>query len=310
VEPRASVFQIAKALEEQELKKVLEEKEARLAEETKARFAKTQEGRCPQGYTKQLMVGQGGSAMVWLAERQDDGDIVALKQFPKEGGRRNATIDIEVKFQNELFPGSSTNKSYQIEEAALGNFPGYSMISRLLGVIEGSEDTWLVYEAGGESLGQQLYNIEVTEGSKDNHNFSITHGVFYEKLSQDVSILAQLIARLALVLDCLQAHNLVHSDLKPDNILVEFDDEFDTIEIVKLVDFGSTFKFNEQMHVSATTPEYISPEMIDFLYKNMTGTVEKDAAVKLFSHCTAWSSDVWSLGIIILEILTGIPVWL
>ena len=41
--------------------------------------------RCPKGYTKLGMVGQGGSAMVWLAESVET--IVALKQFPKTPGQ-------------------------------------------------------------------------------------------------------------------------------------------------------------------------------------------------------------------------------
>ena len=37
--------------------------------------------RCPDGFTKLELVGQGANAMVWYAEEPES--IVALKQFPK-----------------------------------------------------------------------------------------------------------------------------------------------------------------------------------------------------------------------------------
>ena len=38
---------------------------------------------------------------------------------------------------------------------------------------------------------------------------------------------------------------IVHADLKPDNILIEFDDATNTITSLKIIDFGSAFMLRE-----------------------------------------------------------------
>ena len=38
---------------------------------------------------------------------------------------------------------------------------------------------------------------------------------------------------------------VVHADLKPDNILVAFDEETETIKSLKVIDFGSAFILSE-----------------------------------------------------------------
>jgi serine/threonine protein kinase len=44
---------------------------------------KLYENRCPQGYKKLKLLGKGGCAVVWLCEKEDSGEQVAVKQFPK-----------------------------------------------------------------------------------------------------------------------------------------------------------------------------------------------------------------------------------
>ena len=56
---------------------------------------------------------------------------------------------------------------------------------------------------------------------------------------------------------------ILHRDLKPENILLEQNKEFDQI---KIIDFGSSFKFGK-INVSGATPEYQSPEFLNYLGK-------------------------------------------
>ena len=69
---------------------------------------------------------------------------------------------------------------------------------------------------------------------------------------------------------------------------------------LKLVDYGSSFKFSE-MKVRGTTPEYLAPELL----RHLKGIKDGDKV-----EAQAWSFDVWSLGIILVEIIVGFPVWL
>jgi serine/threonine protein kinase len=43
--------------------------------------------RVPKGYEKLDLLGKGGCALVWLARRNETGETVALKQFPKQSSK-------------------------------------------------------------------------------------------------------------------------------------------------------------------------------------------------------------------------------
>ena len=68
---------------------------------------------------------------------------------------------------------------------------------------------------------------------------------------------------MAQVLDCLANNLIVHADLKPDNILIDFDGK--RITGIKLIDFGSAFSFMNASNITATTPEYLAPEVLLYL---------------------------------------------
>jgi serine/threonine protein kinase len=137
--------------------------------------------------------------------------------------------------------------------------------------------------------------------------------VLYQILAKDkdCKILRQLVRKMAQALDSIQNSNFVHSDIKPDNILVKLDKDHSKIEELKVIDFGSSFKFDDRMEVTATTPEYLPPEVIYYLEQiGKTPSAQPQAAVELRTASRGWSLDVWSLGVILLEIITGYPVWM
>jgi serine/threonine protein kinase len=60
-------------------------------------------------------------------------------------------------------------------------------------------------------------------------------------LKKDTKILKTLIRKLAEIFDVLSKFGIVHSDIKPDNILIKINERGTDIESLKLIDFGSAF---------------------------------------------------------------------
>ena len=106
----------------------------------------------------------------------------------------------------------------------------------------------------------------------------------YFTLARIQSIMRQVLTAMEFI----HSLRLIHSDLKPENILLKTKYiPGKPIPLIKLADFGlSTQKII--METIAGTKEYIAPEQAKF--HNYTNAV-----------------DVWSLGIILDEVLHGTP---
>ena len=107
---------------------------------------------------------------------------------------------------------------------------------------------------------------------------------------------------MAKLLDMFNQAGIVHSDLKPENVMMAVEGEDVRF---KLIDLGSSFPFEAiNDKVELTTPEYLPPEILDYL-----GNKAKLLDVEVIAQ-NPWSLDVWSFGCILLEMVTGFPLWL
>ncbi|KAF8464003.1 kinase-like domain-containing protein [Kalaharituber pfeilii] len=92
-------------------------------------------------------------------------------------------------------------------------------------------------------------------------------------------------AELLCALECLHGFNVIYRDLKPENILLDYTGH------IALCDFGLcklNMKQDDKTNTFCGTPEYLAPELL--LSQGYTKTV-----------------DWWTLGVLLYEMLTGLP---
>lgn len=118
--------------------------------------------------------------------------------------------------------------------------PGIKSIARLIDQVEDSKDVWLVYEVGAKCLGKELCDVK-GEFYKGERIYRIQHQDFYQILMYNHNILRTLIVKIAQAFDVLSRFGIVHSDIKPDNILIQLNQDQTDIDGIKLIDFGSAF---------------------------------------------------------------------
>jgi len=282
------------------------------------------------GYDRGRLLGKGACAVVWLASPQGQTGVVAVKQVAKgsTGKKRSDTEAArrELMYGSHLFlqPGGEPKVSPE-------QYPGISHITRLLDSFETKRDIWLVMDYGGTCLTKMAYQIK-GEFLRGERLYRVTHLPMLQLMKRDIRVLQRLLSQLISALCVLANLNIVHSDIKPDNILIE-EDESGRLK-GRFIDLGSAFTFNSSENLSLATPEYMPPEALESCAsrhgtarlslgasrsslassatsrKPLTAAAGGDPSAKLHRLAQPWSFDIWSLGAILLELSIGTPLWL
>lgn len=108
----------------------------------------------------------------------------------------------------------------------------------------------------------------------------------------DVCLISYICGQILEGLDYLHTRNIVHRDIKSDNILLTMDGQ------VKLGDFGfcATISGQDKRTSMIGSPYWMSPEMVTTSAKDGSGYGLK--------------TDIWSLGILCTELIQGAPPYL
>ncbi|KAF9932546.1 hypothetical protein BGZ67_004694 [Mortierella alpina] len=101
-----------------------------------------------------------------------------------------------------------------------------------------------------------------------------------------LGLIKRFCTQLLQTLELLSRHNVVHCDLKPENVLLKHP----TKSSIKVIDFGSSCLENEKVYTYIQSRFYRSPEVILGMSYNM-------------------AIDMWSLGCILAELYTGYPLF-
>ncbi|MCB9549673.1 MAG: protein kinase [Myxococcales bacterium] len=203
----------------------------------------------PDGYEPIKELGEGSMGLVWLAYSQRVRGHCAVKVLSLHDDRRG-----------------SAERSFNREVRAMARLSHPSVVE--------------VHDFGRTPLGSPFLAMEYVPGASLNA---------YVRQSWSWPMLWTLLDGLLSGLGHAHAHELIHRDLKPGNILVLPHQAGP--QAVKLVDFGIALAVNEAARVGRRiegTPAYIAPE----------------AASGEVAAVGPWT-DLYSLGVILFEILTG-----
>lgn len=142
----------------------------------------------------------------------------------------------------------------------------------------------------GEVMGLPYMALEYVEGvslQKELQNLSGPAGVI-----RSVELAKQIAAGMA----CVHSHGIVHRDLKPGNILLSR--ASDGTDLIKLIDFG----------LAALLPESSFPSAQNLTKAGQAvGTAYYMSPEQCFGQKVDARSDVYALGCVLYELLTGYP---
>ena len=253
--------------------------------------------RCMKGYKKSRILGKGGYGVVWLCNKINDDENFeyAVKQTSKKNEPNNSRNlnDILHIAKNEIDILNTLNEN---------NEKSCDLIPKIYESYEDNNDVWFSFEKGGLSISSLTFNIKgIFE--KGERLYHIQKGEFLLLLFKHKKQFKYLIKKILQGIEFINNKGIIHSDIKPENILVQYTNNNENFEItsVKIIDYGSAFYSSNPAPLISNTPEYLCPEIT---------TNNKEFIKELNNNNYINSVDVWSTGIALLELCLCCPIWM
>ena len=217
------------------------------------------------------IIGKGSYGNVYLGRNESNNQFYAIKVISKSQLKSRIVYQY---FNNEIY---------------ILKHLDHPNIVKYINLVEKKNDYWLIIEyCNGESFATALkYNLKK----------------FNRPLPEKVVRYFILCVLKAIIY--LNHQNIIHRDIKSDNILLHYENENDLISNnfikaqVKLIDFGfARYLDNNELAGSLVgTPMYMDPNVLKTFLESKTRVVQGFYDQKV---------DVWSLGILTYELLIGI----
>mmetsp|Transcript_50645 Transcript_50645/g.88043 ORF Transcript_50645/g.88043 Transcript_50645/m.88043 type:complete len:652 (+) Transcript_50645:128-2083(+) len=231
------------------------------------------------GYEKGRLLGKGACAVVWLAAPVGQKDVVAIKQVAK-GNTGKKRSDTEAA-RKEIFFGSYFFHPGGEPKVSTSRYPGIEHIAKLLDYAETKRDIWLVMEYGGTCLTKMAYEIK-GEFLRGERLYRVMHLPLLQAMKCDPDVLKDILRQLLSALCVLADHHIVHSDIKPDNILIT-----NNQNAVKFCDLGTAVEI---------TGCHVTPYLGSGYYRSP----------EIVLGCEwGYPVDTWALGCTLFELFTG-----
>jgi len=259
-----------------------------------------------QGYIKTKLLGKGGCGIVWCCKKNNDKNEsldeieeeqeYAVKQTSKKSGRSviNMASENIMTSKNEI---RILNKLNEINT---------DFIPKIFDVYEDNNDLWFSFEKGGISLSGLCFKIK-GEFEKGERIYHIQKGLFLMSLFSSIKQFKFLLKSLLSAINYINKNGIIHSDIKPENILIEYSGSSSesnfNIKSIKLIDYGSAFFINNTSTIASNTPEYLCPEITIGNKKFLKELKNNNSK---YINCI----DIWSLGITFLELCLCCPSWM
>ena len=122
---------------------------------------------------------------------------------------------------------------------------------------------------GGAVLSKALFEVKGEFASRGlgqprERVYRVHHLPFYQKMKRDPRLLKRIIRQVLEAIRALSDHAIVHSDLKPENLLLDGAETGREMACeVRLCDFGSAFIHDQPEALTLATPEYMPPEALE-----------------------------------------------